>query len=158
MDPIWRPFFWSEAGVWARGMKRWWGESTSVWFLKFLNFSVILKCVLINNFKVLTTIIIIVFESWSTYSKLLFRILPTSVYIVVLSMMLCQFCRSHNGGHYNWNVLRFLPNYKIPQGMFYTHLMSTTLASALDIGLRLFGSNRKLVPELSSWGNIKGLI
>ena len=35
-------------------------------------------------------------------------------------------------------------------GGVYTHLRSTTLASALDIGLSLFGSNRKLVPELFS--------
>ena len=33
-----------------------------------------------NNFKVLTAIIIIVFKSWSTNSKLLFRILPTINY------------------------------------------------------------------------------
>ena len=40
--------------------------------------------------------------------------------------------------------------------VFYTPLMGTTLASALDI--RLFGSNKKLVPELSNWGNIKEYI
>ena len=35
----------------------------------------------------------------------------------------------YNGGHYKWNILRFLPDYKKPQGMcevFYTPLMSTT--------------------------------
>ena len=31
--------------------------------------------------------------------------------------------------------------------MFYTPLMGINLASALDIGLRLFGSNKKLVPQ-----------
>ena len=36
--------------------------------------------------------------------------------------------------------------------------MSVTLASALDIGLGLFGSKKKLVPESPSWGDIKGLI
>ena len=34
----------------------------------------------------------------------------------------------------------------------------SNFASALDIGLRLFGSNKKLVLELSSWGNMKGVI
>ena len=57
--------------------------------------------------------------------------------------------------------MRFLPNYQKPQGMlvvFYTPLLSTTLTSALDIGMRLFGSNKKLVPKLSSWGKMMGLI
>ena len=44
---------------------------------------------------------------------------------------------------------QIIRNHKECGGVLYS-LMGTTLASALDIGLRLFGSSKKLVPELSS--------
>ena len=56
-------------------------------------------------------------------------------------------------------TIQIIRNHKEYGGFLYPFDESlATLASALDIGLRLFGSNKNLVPELSSWGNMKGLV